>query len=96
MGTRLVFQAITDVIPLQFSGIVAENHEHVECDALHEQVPCLAPEGVVNYALQILPQIIVNLLSQDLVPMLPFFFQKEVGVVLQNLADIVPSLLPEI
>ena len=70
-------KAITNVIPLCFSGIVAEHREHVECDTLSKRVPCLAPGGIVNNAPQVLPWTGVYLFSQDLVPGMPCLFRKE-------------------
>jgi hypothetical protein len=56
MGNPVGFlEASTDVIPLCFSGIVAEHREHMECDTLFKRVPCLAPGSILNYAPQVLP-----------------------------------------
>ena len=87
MGTRLVFEAITNVIPLRLRDVIAENLEHVECDTLVERVPHLAPGGIMNYAPQVLPRTAVDLLGQNLVPGLSCLFQEEVGVELEDLAD---------
>ena len=77
-------EAIADVIPLCFHGVITEHREHVECDTLFKRVPCLAPGGIMNYAPQVLPWTGIDQLSQDLAPRLPCLFQEEVGVVLED------------
>ena len=73
---------ITDVIPLHLCCVVMEDYQQVECDPLHEGVPCfiLIMRGSMFYPLQVHPWTAVNLLSQDLGPGVFCFLQEKIGV----------------